>query len=198
MVLKLPIMGLIAKTMLHLAVPFKDDSGASKSFQVDKEKLAVAMEEYEQHLKNGHFCAWYPEGQVNRGDCTQLQTFRAGGYGIAIRNDIEMWCVTFCGNAIVWPYREPIGGMPARVGAKVWCLCDSTKEWLAKNAPGKIERDAELFFADHTKDLLQSELNTLVSKGYKAGDNTKPDKKAEDVAEATKSKADASESKKDT
>merc|ERR1719201_1537763 len=141
--------------MLHLAVPFKDDGGDSKTFAVDKDKLAVVMEEYEAHLKNGGFCAWYPEGQVNRGDCSKLQLFRAGGYGIAVRNDIELWVATYCGNALCWPYTEQVGGQPCKIGAKVYRLCESTKQWLKENAPGKEGRDAEIFFANHTQELMQ-------------------------------------------
>lgn len=180
MVMKLPIMGYICQTMLHLPIPFKNDAGDSKTFEVDKDKLAKIMEEYEAHLKSGGFCAWYPEGQVNRAECSKLQQFRAGGYGIAVRNDIELWCATFCGNAVTWPYYEQMGGHPAKIGVKVWRLCESTKEWLAKNAPGKTGRDAEIFFADHTQTLIQAELDKLLERGYKVGDNTKPGKKKEE------------------
>merc|ERR1719221_877940 len=102
-VLRMPIIGRIATTMGHLAVPFKDTTSTSTNFEVDKEKLAVIMESYENHLKAGGMCAWFPEGQVNKGDCSKLQTFRAGGLGIAVRNDVEIWLMGFVGNAVCWP-----------------------------------------------------------------------------------------------
>merc|ERR1740117_145103 len=126
--------------MGHLAVPFKDVSSTSTNFEIDKEGLAKVMEEYEQHLKDGHLCAWFPEGQVNKGDCSKLQQFRAGGLGIAVRNDVEIWSITFVGNAVTWPKDQPVGGIPARIGGKVIQVCESSKKLLAAPECGADER----------------------------------------------------------
>jgi len=178
-VFKMPIFGVICSTMQHAVVPFKGDANAVGKFEVDKEKLAEVMVEYENHLKGGGFCAWFPEGQVNRGDCSKLQQFRAGGCGIATRNDVEIWVVCFTGCAAVWPYGEPMGGYPGKVCTKIWCLTKSSKEWLKEHAAGKEAREEEIILADALQKQIQDALDKSVAVGYKAGDNTKKKKPEE-------------------
>merc|ERR1711879_639857 len=123
----------------------------------------MGMEEYEDHLKKGNVCAWFPEGQVNRGDCSKLQTFRAGGMGIAVRSDVEMWAMAFVGHAVSWPKRSPIGGIPARIGGKLELVCESSKAFLSKDSStDEDERAKCLFLANHTQSLLQANIDYLV------------------------------------
>lgn len=180
-VLEMPVIGRMAKGSCHLAVPFKDTSGGS--FEVDKEALAVTMETFENHLKSGEGCAWFPEGQVNKGDCSKLQQFRAGGLGIIVRNDVELWCMATVGNATCWPMNAPLGGQPAKIGGTVKCVCESSKEFLSSAETGSTEREKSLYLADHTSKRIQAVIDAYIAKGYKAGDNTKK-KKTKDVADA--------------
>lgn len=181
-VLDMPIIGRITRGMGHLAVPFKDTSSASTTFEVDKDALAIVMQKYENHLKKGECCAWFPEGQVHKGDCSKLQLFRAGGLGIAVRNDVEMWSMTTVGNAVVWPGGAPVGGNPARVGGKVECICTSSKDFFSAPETGSNEREQSIHLADYTSKKMQDIIDGFVAKGFKAGDNTKKKKKTEDAS----------------
>jgi len=185
-VLKMPILGRLATTMGHLAVPFKDTSATSTNFEIDKEGLAKVMEEYEQHLKDGHLCAWFPEGQVNKGDCSKLQQFRAGGLGIAVRTDVELWCLAFVGNAVCWPNFAPLGGYPAQISGKAFQVCESSKALLASEESGKDERDKCIYLATLTQTKIQEFVDGMVAQGVRAGDNTR--RKKEDSDDSSKKK----------
>mmetsp|Transcript_88118 Transcript_88118/g.189166 ORF Transcript_88118/g.189166 Transcript_88118/m.189166 type:complete len:309 (-) Transcript_88118:62-988(-) len=171
-VFDMPLIGRICSTMQHLAVPFKDTSATSTNFEVDKEALVVVMENYEAHLKAGKACAWFPEGQVNKGDCSKLQTFRAGGMGIAVRSDVEIWSMAFVGHAVTWPKRALIGGYPAHMGGRIKLVCESSKAWLSEQCKDQDERAQSLFLANTTQKMIQADVDEFVEKGYKAGDNT--------------------------
>jgi 1-acyl-sn-glycerol-3-phosphate acyltransferase len=170
-VLKMPVIGRVATACGHLAVPFKDADGTSTNFEVDKDKLAIVMQDFEEHLKSGQCCSWFPEGTVNKGDCAKVQQIRAGGLGIAVRNDAEIWVCTFVGNAISWPKNAPIGGIPAHIGVRAFCLCKSSKELLADPKSGDDERSRCIFLADLLQSKMQSVIDEFVGKGYKAGNN---------------------------
>jgi len=184
-VLKMPIIGRLCKAMGHLAVPFKDTGKNSTTFEVDKEGMVKVMEQYEAHLASGESCAWYPEGQVHRGECTNLQQFRAGGLVIAVRNDVELWSMAMVGNAMCWPGNEAIGGYPADIGGKIECICKSSKEFFASEERGADERAKSVYLANYTQERMQKIIDDYVAKGYKAGDNTSKKKKIEKI-EASK------------
>eukprot|EP00930_Biecheleria_cincta_P068944 TRINITY_DN56763_c0_g1_i1.p1 TRINITY_DN56763_c0_g1~~TRINITY_DN56763_c0_g1_i1.p1 ORF type:complete len:340 (-),score=58.20 TRINITY_DN56763_c0_g1_i1:396-1415(-) len=170
-VLKMPIIGRVCKTMGHLAVPFKDTTETATSFEVDKEKLALVMQEFENHLISGGGCSWFPEGQVNKGDCSKMQQIRAGGLGIAVRNDVEVWCITFVGNAVSWPKAAPIGGYPARIGGRITCLSESSKALLSDPQVGNDERTRCVSLANMVQETMQTTIDEFVAKGFVAGNN---------------------------
>jgi len=186
-VLKLPIVGRVATTMGHLAVPFKDAGENSTNFEVDKDALAKVMISFEDHLKSGGHCAWFPEGQVNKGDASQLQTFRAGGLGIAVRSDVEIWCITFVGNAVCWPKAASVGGFPARIGVNIFRMCESSKAFLesAELPGGDDERGKCIFLATHAQQEMQKIVDSIVKSGYNAGNNERK-KRAIDEQETSK------------
>merc|ERR1712187_801475 len=157
--------------MGHLAVPFKDTSATSTNFEVDKDKLKEVMEAYEDHLKSGGCCCWFPEGQVNKGDCSKLQTYRAGGVGIAVRSDVEIWCMTFIGNAVCWPNGAPIGGNPAKIGGRCFRLCESSTQYLSHPDAGDDERAKSLYLANTAQKQMQDIVDEFVAKGFTAGSN---------------------------
>lgn len=172
-VLKMPIIGRVCTTMGHLGVPFKDASDTGTNFEVDKEKLALVMQGFEDHLISGGGCSWFPEGQVNKGDCSKLQQIRAGGLGIAVRHDVEIWCITFVGNAVSWPKAAPIGGYPARIGGRITCLCESSNALLSDPQVDKDERARCVYLANMVQETMQTTIDGLVAKGFAAGNNNR-------------------------
>merc|ERR1740129_1640584 len=116
--------------MGHLCVPFKA-AGADGGMEVDKSKVERIMATYEAYLKTGGICAWFPEGTINGGDCSKVATFRGGGFAIAVRNDVEIWCIAYSGNAVTWGKCQAIGGTPCQLAAYFFQVCKSSKEFIA-------------------------------------------------------------------
>jgi len=179
--LEMPVIGRIATVMGHLCIPFKT-GGPDGGMEVDKEKTAVVMKDYEEYLASGGICAWFPEGTINPGDCSKVARFRAGGFGIAVRNDVEIWCQVFVGNAKCWGKYVAVGGYPAHIGMKCFCLCKSSRELLASSeASGADERGKSLFLANLAQKEMQNAIDAFVAKGIDAGDNTKKRKGNKEV-----------------
>merc|ERR1712217_673673 len=119
------------------------------------------------HVKAGGIAGWFPEGRMNKGDnVLEVGTFRAGGFLLPTRVDVEIWCVAFVGCADCWPRKDALGGRPSRVGVKISKFCDSS--WAAASAEGggpglQDEKQASVFFASATHEIIQSAVNELAS-----------------------------------
>lgn len=163
--MKMPFLGPITVAMGHLAVPFKAKS-AEGTFELDKDLMAVRQKELEEHVAAGGIAGWYPEGTINRDDTREVKTFRAGGFALAAHLDVEIWCVAFQGNAICWPGSASLGGRPARIGAKIFKLCDSSHSFIAAgNVNPSDEREASIRLANCAHDQTQSHVSQLVEIG---------------------------------
>eukprot|EP00971_Amphidinium_carterae_P246797 4901598-Amphidinium_carterae.1 len=64
-VFNMPGIGIIAKAMGHLSVPFK--STDVEKFDVDKAEVEKRMKAMDAHIKAGGYGGWFPEGRVNPG-----------------------------------------------------------------------------------------------------------------------------------
>mmetsp|Transcript_48113 Transcript_48113/g.148506 ORF Transcript_48113/g.148506 Transcript_48113/m.148506 type:complete len:190 (-) Transcript_48113:169-738(-) len=158
--LKMPLLGTIVEAMGHLAVPFK--SGENGKFEVDKERMAERMREFEEHVAAGGLAGWYPEGTMNRGNTEEVQLFRAGGFALAVHLDVEVWCVAFHGNAVCWPAAAAVGGRPARIGVKISNLCDSSRTLISDgDVNSNDERAACLHLSNTTHARIQRDLSEL-------------------------------------
>jgi len=124
-----PVLGSLLRAMGQIEVPFEKD-GANGGFQVNKELMDARMLVLEQHLQQGGNTSWYPEGTINKNPRT-LQKFRAGGFVLPLKVDTEIWCMAFVGNQESWPRGSILGGAPARIGVKVWRVCESSYEFQA-------------------------------------------------------------------
>lgn len=163
---RMPILGGMLRAMRHVCIPFKDQG--ENSFDVDREALPALMQEMEDWVKAGHIGCWFPEGQTNRGDPTILQTYRAGGFGICVRNDVEIWCNVFAGNTVCWPRSEMVGGRPCRIHLKVFKLCDSSHAFLreAGLAADADEKAKCLWMANQARQLSQTSLDAITREGW--------------------------------
>jgi len=161
--LNMPIIGTIATAMGHTSVPFKA-TGADGTFELDKELMAQRQKEMELHVASGGIAGWFPEGTMNRGDVREVSTFRAGGFSLAVRLDLEVWCVAFHGNTTCWPRTAAVGGRPARIGVKIFRLCDSTHAFV-KDAKVDLsdERAASIYLANAAHDQVQAAVKQLSS-----------------------------------
>jgi len=161
-VFKMPVFGRLTTGMGHLAVPFKSNS--TGAFELDKELLAQRQELMEEFLHEGGIPAWFPEGTVNRVNPYELATFRAGGFKLAVENDVEIWCIVHCGNATCWPPSAPVGGRPARIGYTITRMCRSSHEFLDEHA--RHEESKTVYLANYTKGHVQTLLDKLRKEGF--------------------------------
>jgi len=164
---KMPIIGALCKGCGHLPVAFT--SQKDNDFSVDKEKSADVQLNLEQHVQAGGIGAWYPEGTINAGDPTKLQTFRAGGFTLATRVDCEIWCLATVGNAVCWPKRAAMGGRNCNIGARFFRLCESsfsaTQQAVVPHGTSP-ERAHALHLAKFAQDRMQTEIDSLVDAGW--------------------------------
>ena len=77
---RLPLLGTIMRSVGHIPVHFANPEKAN-SFSVDKQRSQAMMKAVEDHIESGGYISMFPEGQVNRGDSSVLQSFRRGGFG---------------------------------------------------------------------------------------------------------------------
>jgi len=163
---KMPILGTLVNVMGHLVVPFKS-KGAEGGHEVDKEKMAERQKELHDHVSSGGIAAWFPEGTMNREGGQHLQTFRAGGFTLAVSVDVEIWCVAMQGQAICWPPNASVGGRPSAIGARIFRLCDSSHALLRdRGIDLNNEREASLFLANYAHDQMQKRVDDLIAEGY--------------------------------
>jgi len=168
-VFKMPLIGKIIKAMGHLPVPFKTDDVDSTNMDVDKAGMSECQQKLEDWVRlEGGGGGWFPEGRLNPGDTHKVGLFRAGGMAMAARLDLEIWGLAFCGNTVTWPRKAALGGRPARIGAKVFCVCESTHEVLraAGLMDGSDERTQAVCLANFAQQKVQENLDKLVEQGY--------------------------------
>jgi len=162
--LKIPALRTIIRAMAHIVVPFKA-GGDADSFELDRELMAERQRELEEHVKDGGVAGWFPEGRMNPGeDLLEVGQFRAGGFGVAARNDVEIWCAAFVGNADCWPRKAAAGGLPCRIDVEFVRLCDSSHAFAAAagHAPDD-EKAASVFLANAARDRIQASVDSLAA-----------------------------------
>jgi len=161
--LKIPIVGTLVRSMGHLFVPFTTSS-AEAGMQVDKDKMQVVQQALEDHVRAGGVAAWFPEGALNKGDPAEPAQFRAGGFVLPARVDVEIWGIAFLGTGDCWPPTENFGGRPSRVWASCFKIHSSSHDVLSgeMGGPGlEDERAASLYLAEFCHAQIRSEVRQL-------------------------------------
>lgn len=164
---KTPFLGQILRAMGHLDVPFKVAANSDK-FEIDKEEMVERMALFEEHLLEVGCIGWFPEGRMNRGDPHCVETFRAGGFDVAVKNDVEIWCIINVGNTVCWPRKAAVGGRPASIGVKVFMLCESSHDYIHKGMSflARGAKEDSIFVADSAQRAAQKAIDDLVAEGY--------------------------------
>ena len=114
-VFSIPVLGSILHSCGHFPVHFTKQTTVG-SFSVDKEKQAIVLQKMEAHINKGYGISMFPEGQINRGNTTELQSFRRGSFEIARRHNMPIWCFIHTGIDQFWPMNvRTVGGFPAKI-----------------------------------------------------------------------------------
>jgi 1-acyl-sn-glycerol-3-phosphate acyltransferase len=141
-----PILGDLFRYCGHFPVHFKHSEVGK--FSVDQEKQTKVIEDIKQHLSNGGHLAFFPEGQINRGDSRTLQPFRNGLFKIFLEHQMQAQALastTENNNAVknikmvaflhrglekTWHPTATTGGNPSEVQCKVFPLLFSKDSQL--------------------------------------------------------------------
>jgi len=163
--LKIPALGKIIEAMDHYPVKFTKSDDVN-SMEVDKVAMAETQRGFEAHvLQKGGFGVWYPEGRMNPGpDYEKVCMFRAGGFGMCCREDMEIWCLAQSGMAYFWSRYHTVGGRPSDLGVKIFKLCDSSKALVAQ--AGGDEKAQTIFLANLAQQKIQAGVDELVAAGH--------------------------------
>merc|ERR1712187_807628 len=89
----------------------------------------------------------------------------------AARVDVEIWLIAFVGNAVSWPRKYSIGGLPARVGVRIWKFCDSSHQFLESaslpaNGTDDADRKRAVYLSNETHKAVQDAVSDLVAAGF--------------------------------
>lgn len=171
----LPLLGQLNRAMGHLAVrnSRKTDDDATRAMFA--ESTGKALAEFEEYVRGGGTGGWFPEGDVNAGNTHAVGLFKKGGFAPAVKIDVKLWCVSFCGNAVTW-HAKGLPGRPARVGASIACLCDSTHA-LLRDEGLSVNSDVDaclLLLANQARAKVQDGVSTFVSEGFVGHDPDAP------------------------
>merc|ERR1719272_2018928 len=126
--------------------------------------MAERMQMLEDHADDGGVVAWFPEGQINRGDPHQVGMFRAGGFVLPALIDVEIWCIASVGNSICWPRQAAVGGRPCDIGIKIFQLCESSHDFVSSVAP--TDKAQSILLANSAHDAIQQAVDDLIARGF--------------------------------
>lgn len=121
-VFAIPLLGGVMRAIGLAEVPFKASAGDFSSLAVEKDAIEEKLKAFAEHVQGGGVGAWFPEGMRNRGDPLVLQEFRAGAFSVAVQTDVDIWCLAMLGTNVCWPVESLVGGIPARIGIRMWKL----------------------------------------------------------------------------
>jgi len=162
----IPFLGNLLYAMGHLPVRNScktDDEALRRVTSGENENV---IQEFIEHIQQGGHGGWFPEGRVNFKNPHQVLMFKKGGFAAAVDLDVEVWCISFIGCGVP--------GTPARIGASISCLCDSTHSLLAEAGLSldKSRDDCLMFLAGHSQATVQKGIDNLVTEGCIEGHKT--------------------------
>jgi len=184
--LKVPLLGTIARASGHFPVHFKraEEDG---NFKLDQERMAGVETDVDAHVARGGVLSLFPEGQLNRsGDVNVLQAFRYGTFKRALACDAIVWNFVMFGNHTVWPVESALGGSPGWLGVALHRVTPAGSRAFVEalraaevataadgNAPAPAAAPAEdhVVFAEAARGAMQLQLDDLRAavEGRRAG-----------------------------
>jgi len=168
-ILKAPVVGRLANAVGHLPLPFKATVPGSDDWGMDRSAdVAAYLQRIEDHVAAGGHLGVFPEGKLNKEWLTLLQ-FRAGGFEIAIRHDMEVWALVMAGVADAWPAYQLMGCGPADMSFSAVMIASSARA-LGVQLAGKEAsmKEQGIAIANHSRELMQESLNQLVAARQKS------------------------------
>eukprot|EP00418_Pyrodinium_bahamense_P081580 CAMPEP_0179059306 /NCGR_PEP_ID=MMETSP0796-20121207/25288_1 /TAXON_ID=73915 /ORGANISM="Pyrodinium bahamense, Strain pbaha01" /LENGTH=335 /DNA_ID=CAMNT_0020756065 /DNA_START=1 /DNA_END=1008 /DNA_ORIENTATION=- len=161
---QLPVLATVCHSVGHFPVHFKSDQ--SGAFKVDAAKMELVEKQVAEHLGQGGWLCFFPEGQINR-DPDRLMPFRFGGMKRALEFDALLVSFVTCGNNTVWPRKVLVGGLPGKVNHSLRVLApDGTRAFVADlRRRGLPEEEQGLpdheLLARHTHAQMQQQYDEL-------------------------------------
>lgn len=132
----------------HFPVFFAKDS-AMNDFSVDKVAQEKVQLEIEKHVQEGGGLTLFPEGQINRLNSRQLQSFRRGSLQMGKKNKMVIWGFLHTGVDTVWPVNAALGGFPAKIRFKLF------------KVPTKPDTEEIAEYVTHIEAIMQLELDLM-------------------------------------
>jgi len=160
---KLPILSTVCTSIGHFPVYFQ--SAEEGKFKVDKEKMDVVEQNVDEHIKQGGFLCFFPEGQTNK-TLDNILPFRYGGMKKALDFDARMILFVAAGNTSVWPKKALIGGFPGRIAIGAKALAPKgakalVAELRAKCTPEEKDMADQELLAKYARDAMQQEYDKV-------------------------------------
>jgi len=164
---KMPILATVCRSIGHFPVHFM--SAENGVFKVDAEKMEGVERGVDDHLNEGGWLCFFPEGQCNKEPDTILP-FRYGGIKKALKFDAILMSFVAHGNTKVWPRKAPVGGFPGTVRYSVKALAPAGANALVAQLRTDC-KDNEREMADHEllgrwlRDRMQEQYDELAAGG---------------------------------
>lgn len=158
---KLPILSTICKSVGHFPVYFTSEKVGV--FKVDNERMTLVEKTVDEHLGNGGWLCFFPEGQMNR-TADEIMDFRFGGMKRALAADARLVFFVAHGNPRVWPRKATVGGFPGRIRYSVKTIApEGAKAFVAQLREAGLSEE-EQGLEDHA--LLARRLRQLMQEQY--------------------------------
>lgn len=159
--LSLPMLGRLAHAIGHLPIPYTTQTHGN--FAMDREELARIQLRIDEHIIAGGHLIVFPEGELNA-EWEKLRQFRAGGFEICIRQDMELWGLLVAGTADTWPSQAILGGGPGLLTCRAVLIEESGREAAVRlGGPEASLQQQGRALAAHAQAAMQRTLDEMVA-----------------------------------
>ncbi|CAE7789914.1 unnamed protein product, partial [Symbiodinium necroappetens] len=86
---------------------------------------------------------------------------------------VDIWCLAMLGTNVCWPVESLVGGIPARIGIRMWKLGSSHALLSAESLPDSDTRTKAIRLAALVKASMQEGLEDLAAKGFSGQRNAR-------------------------
>jgi len=130
----LPFFGALLSACGHFPVFFAKETKLN-DFSVDKAAQEKVIAKVEEHIDEGGGLSLFPEGQINRSNSRNLQSFRRGSLQLAKKKNMQLWGFLHTGVDRIWPADAAAGGFPGKIRFKLFKIptkpvAEDFAEWV--------------------------------------------------------------------